>query len=179
MNVTVSTHTTAIEAHIVRGRLEAEGIPAFVLFEHHIWAKWTLSVALGGVRVQVPTLYVEKAAEVLNYIDSGGYQIGVEGGVDNSISECCPSCNAVTAKQVSWSWKLAFLAVFLVSVPVPYFYSIEKCTVCSYACREPKQRAYPFYLKVFCVFVLWIMLVVIFVLWNHWCKFYCEQPVWI
>jgi hypothetical protein len=50
MIVTVCTHT-AIEAYIVRGRLLAEGIPALVAFDQHVWANWSIPVALRGVRV--------------------------------------------------------------------------------------------------------------------------------
>lgn len=69
MNRTISIYTTAIEAHIVKSRLEFEGIPAFVVFEHHVWADWSLSLALGGVRVQVPFSFVKEATQVIKKIN--------------------------------------------------------------------------------------------------------------
>jgi len=179
MNITVSTHTTAIEAHIIRGRLEAEGVPAFVAFEHHVWAKWSLSVALGGVRVQVPPSCVEKAGQVLDYINTGKYQVELEEEVAFSVPAYCPSCSSVTTEPIKWPWKLALLAIFLVTIPVPYSQHLMKCTACSHTWVESKQRAYPFYITVFSVLILWAILFVIFVLWNHWCKFHCEQPIWV
>ena len=36
MLVTIATFTNPLEAHIVRGRLQAEGIETYVAHEHHI-----------------------------------------------------------------------------------------------------------------------------------------------
>ena len=55
--VTIASFTSPLEAHMARGRLEAEGIPAFIAHENHIWAEWFLSNALGGVKVQVLKQY--------------------------------------------------------------------------------------------------------------------------
>ncbi len=63
---TAATFTNPIEAHIVRGRLECEDIAAFVAHEHHIWAKWSLSHALGGVKVQVARSNLQKALVVIS-----------------------------------------------------------------------------------------------------------------
>ena len=62
MLITVATFTDPLEAHIVRGRLEAEHIECFVMHEHHIWANWFLSTALGGVKLQVRPEDVRRVA---------------------------------------------------------------------------------------------------------------------
>jgi len=49
---TICWFADPIKAHIVKGRLEAEGIYVYLANEHHIWAKWTISNALGGVECQ-------------------------------------------------------------------------------------------------------------------------------
>ena len=67
----VETHTSPWEAHISRALLESEGIPAFLASEHHIWANWSLSLALGGVRVLVPVGCVDAAVNVFKIRDAG------------------------------------------------------------------------------------------------------------
>lgn len=47
--VTIERCTDPIQAHTLLGRLEAEGIRAFVAHEHHVWANWFMSDALQGV----------------------------------------------------------------------------------------------------------------------------------
>ena len=63
--VTVESYTSPWDAHVACGLLESEGIPASVAGEHHVWANWPISQALGGVRIQVPQEHVAKAKEVL------------------------------------------------------------------------------------------------------------------
>ncbi len=51
--------------HILKGRLEAEGIPAFIADEEVVTMNWLYSTALGGVRLQVWRQDAERAAEIL------------------------------------------------------------------------------------------------------------------
>jgi len=67
--VTIARCNTGFEAHILRGRLEAEGIPAIVVDEHLINAYSLISAALGGVRVQVPKAFVDNALMILKEIE--------------------------------------------------------------------------------------------------------------
>ena len=68
MLVTVARTEMAPEAHILRGRLEAEGIPAFVQHEHHVTLDWFISNALGGVRLQMPVEHAQAAIDVLKAV---------------------------------------------------------------------------------------------------------------
>ncbi len=70
----VEIHTSPWEAHVSRALLESEGIPALLANEHHIWASWRMSFALGGVRVLVPANCVEAAVNVFKIRDSGELQ---------------------------------------------------------------------------------------------------------
>jgi hypothetical protein len=58
---------------ILRARLEAEGIPAFVMDGNMNQTSSLVSVALGGARLQVPRQYVAKANEILAAINSGAF----------------------------------------------------------------------------------------------------------
>ena len=60
MLATVATFIDPTDAHILRARLEAEGIPACVVNEHHVRLNWFQAMALGGARVQVAAENVEE-----------------------------------------------------------------------------------------------------------------------
>ena len=174
---TVSTYTTAIEAHVVRGRLECEGIPAFVTFEQHIWAQWSLSVALGGVRVQVPRSHYEEAARVLDSIKSGGYVSDLEREIPPEAFPCCPKCQSKDCVPVSWSAKLALLSVFLFAIPIPYTQHLMRCGTCSRVWSASEQRGYPLYVSFFTVVMIWMLIAVGYALWCHWCRIHCVQLI--
>jgi hypothetical protein len=175
MNITISTSTTAIEAHIIRGRLEAEGIPAFVAFEHHVWAKWWLSHALGGVCVQVPPAYVNDANQIITNINNGKYLAELEDEIPFSEPTLCPFCNSDSTAQVDWPWRLALLSIILLSLPIPYTQHLTKCTFCSYTWTASEQRGYPLYIPAISILVLSAILYLLFALWCQWCKLNCEQ----
>ncbi len=173
---TVSTHTTGIEAHIVRCRLEYEGIPAFVAFEHHVWAMWSHSVALGGVRVQVPHAFFENAAQVVNNINTGKYESELKTDELEPATCSCPSCNSKTLSVINWPRKIALVVVFLFSVPIPYTRHLTKCNNCAHTWVATEQRPYPLYVM-FCVLILYFALVLCgYEMWCHWCKLHCENP---
>src|SRR5437588_9420280 len=58
--VTLATFWNAPEAHVVRSRLEAEGIPAVVTDELATTTTWGLLNDAGGVKVEVPEEHLER-----------------------------------------------------------------------------------------------------------------------
>ena len=63
--VTVAQCNLAAEAHAMRVQLEAAGIPVFLADELTVAMDWLLSNAIGGVKVQVPERYAERATQLL------------------------------------------------------------------------------------------------------------------
>ena len=63
--VTLDRFFDPIEARIVAGRLEASGIPVQVLDIQHASANSLIVIALGGIRLQVPSSRLEEAKRVL------------------------------------------------------------------------------------------------------------------
>jgi hypothetical protein len=108
------------DAHIAAGKLESEGIPVFLLGINHASANWLLSNALGGIRLQVPACHVDDARQLLAQIatptDKGEYQ--------------CPECGGSDTTAMSNSRKIAFLAVHLFSIPLPWQRSRRHCQSC-------------------------------------------------
>lgn len=68
--VTVAGFNTAAEAHILRGRLEEEGIRATVADEDTVNMAWHLGQAVGGVKVQVAAEDTDRARAVIAQLDA-------------------------------------------------------------------------------------------------------------
>lgn len=63
--ITLARFEKPEEAHLVRMRLEAGGVPAFLQDENSIQVQWMYSAALGGVRLQIAEEDFEQAKEIL------------------------------------------------------------------------------------------------------------------
>lgn len=83
--VTVASSLNSIEMHILRARIEAEGIPAILADANMSQSYSTLSVAVGGVRVQVPREFYDNAKQIIADVNSGALALNddedVGGGV--------------------------------------------------------------------------------------------------
>jgi hypothetical protein len=64
--VTIATFAEPAEATLARGVLQEEGIPCFLEGEEVIAALWMLGNATGGVKLQVPREYAERAVAILD-----------------------------------------------------------------------------------------------------------------
>src|SRR5690606_14037290 len=64
--VTVATFVTPLEAELVRARLDEAGVEAFVADAELVTADWTMSNAIGGVKVRVAVEDAERARAVLS-----------------------------------------------------------------------------------------------------------------
>lgn len=129
--VTVETFTNPVEAHISRGLLESEGIPASLGSEHHVWASWHFSQALGGVRLQVPVGHAARARDVLARQRRGEYQEALELEQDVEQSRChnCGSTDLrFTRSPVSMA--LLFLTLGISGLIFPPRINGVKCNSC-------------------------------------------------
>lgn len=73
--VTIVRVTEVWEAHIIKARLQAEGLLASIADEHLVSMDWFYSNAIGGVRVQVPASEEIRARSVLEAIERGDYAL--------------------------------------------------------------------------------------------------------
>lgn len=76
--VVAATFWNMIDAHIAKGRLQAEGIPAFLDNEHFVTADWFVNIVVGGVKVLVPPSYAGQAAAVIKGIADGDFEMDSE-----------------------------------------------------------------------------------------------------
>jgi hypothetical protein len=142
--ITVSRQTNPLEAYIIRGRLEAEGLSAVVLFEQHIWAMWSYSNALGGVRVLVPLSEYEAAQGVMNALDDGEYEDLLLRAHPVSVTTC-PRCGSQNTAPHEWLWKIALAVLFLTPFVLPYTTHLYSCDDCRRSWIAYDQRPYPLY----------------------------------
>ena len=118
--VTIQHFYHPTEAHIVAGRLESEGIPVFLLGINHVTANWLMATALGGIQLQVPGSLEDEARQIL--ADAAPAESAEE--------ELCPSCGSSNISVLGGSWRFAFLAVHLFSIPLPWKRDRRFCSDC-------------------------------------------------
>jgi hypothetical protein len=132
MLVTVSSHIDPTDAHIMRCRLEAEGVPAFVAHEHHVRLTWHLATALGGAKVQVAEEDAETAKQIIEAVARGDYALPDE----PDDSRHCPKCRSVYVIPDKNTWRISLLSAFLLSLPLPFTKQRMRCLACGYAGKQ-------------------------------------------
>jgi hypothetical protein len=73
--VTVTRVFNALEAEMLRGCLEAEGIPATLGDVQTVQTDTLLTVALGGIRVMVPAPFADAARQTVEAFERGALAI--------------------------------------------------------------------------------------------------------
>lgn len=117
------------EAMIVKGKLEAEGVPVFVRDNHTVDSDPLVSNAIGGVKLMVRHEDVGKARSILSEISP--YSLD-----DTGKPLHCPKCGSSEIElqtSVKDSKSLfAFLFSFLLMALPIYTQYRYKCTVCQH-----------------------------------------------
>ena len=125
--ITIATFNYSSEAHIIKGKLESEGIKAFLADDFTIDVDPMLSNAAGGVKIKVHNSDKEKALDILKTISE--YCVSDTGG-----KITCPKCSSNKINYFSTIKDLKsllhFLLGFLISaLPfyIKYKYRCENC----------------------------------------------------
>jgi hypothetical protein len=113
--ITVATFMAGHDAHLARGVLESEGIPASVIDENTS-ATVLYSPAIGGVKVQVNDEDYDRARKILEIGPSPAESPTKE---EPSL-DVCPKCGSSSVSTNPFSLKTvaAFLVSFFVQIPV-------------------------------------------------------------
>ncbi len=137
MLVTIEHFFDPWEAHILRARLEADGIPAVVANDRHIMACWPLSMALGGAALQVREEHAQQARDIVSAYRSGALREELIAEHPEA-QDVCPACGSQELESsVPLSQSALNLAVFmLASAPFPMSASQRKCRTCGHAWRS-------------------------------------------
>lgn len=129
--VAVETYLNPLDAHVARGLLESEGIPATLHSEHLVTSIWPMASALGGVRLQVAEHRAAEARDVLARLARGEFEqaLADESGVPQA---SCPSCGSTDIRFTRAPGStLLLLATFgLSSVIFPPRIDGRQCNAC-------------------------------------------------
>jgi len=137
MLVTAASFREPWEAHIFHGRLTAEGVPAFVAHEFHIWVNWPYATALGGVKVQVPLDWLDAARHIEQLCRDGEFRAILEAEFGKLDEITCRHCGATDHEKLRPIPRqlLAIMASFLTGTLLPAWGWIYACRNC---CRRFK-----------------------------------------
>jgi len=134
--VTIARFNNPVEAHLVRTKLESEGIDCAVIDEIRGSTGWQYAIAIGGVRLQVNESDAQRALEILQ-----GFQdepIGDE-PAEEQIAEsetesdrCCPRCGAAEIQYEEFSRRLVFISLVFLGFPLPFLKRRWTCRNCGY-----------------------------------------------
>lgn len=120
--ITLKSFTTPAEAHLVRTKLEDNGIPAFVFDENMVGVNPFFSNAIGGVKVKIPESYSDEALKILNLSE----EIEIED------DKHCPNCQSNNTEYLKLNWLLTILASLLFFFPIPYLKRKWECKDCGF-----------------------------------------------
>lgn len=123
----IAQYSFPYEAHIAKARLESVGISAHIENEHTINMYWLYSNALGGVRVLVPDEQVDTA----RYLISQDFSQDLDDEL-NLTSVRCPKCNSTQIEPFTQGKKAAFIAFFVINVPLFIYKHGMRCKACQH-----------------------------------------------
>jgi hypothetical protein len=126
--VAVAACAQPVEAHLIRCRLEAEGLDAFVADEHIVSMQWLYSPAVGGVKVQVHARDADRARAILDASrprrsDSARFV------TDDLRAPRCPDCGSLEVQQ-RFSRRITFASSLLLGFPLPWPLRRSRCRSC-------------------------------------------------
>lgn len=151
MLTTAATTTDFIQAHIIRGRLEAEGLHPSVAFEHHIRMNWFISNALGGVRVQVPPSEQKQALYIVQQINANSYQALLEEQQETQDDLCCPACGSKDVRRSRFTESLALVVLWFMMLPIPFQTGAYNCQSCKHHWVSQAGKGIGFGLSLFAI----------------------------
>ena len=117
---------------MLRLRLEAGGVPAYIQDENMVQMDWLYSNAIGGVRVQISEDDVDRAAEILREAPLESAPAGMP---------ACPKCASTNTAPDETPRRLAFLSLLLAGFPFLFSKTRWRCADCNHTWNERNSEA--------------------------------------
>ena len=138
MLTTVASFAEPWNAHILRGRLEAEGIFVLIVDELQVGLNWPWALALGGVKVQVPDEQWQSAIEIARLCLAGDFRRELEPVFGPLDGPQCPHCRSDRFTSRRPIPRLVLLAIlyWVFEVIFPVSASRHRCRACGTAWRD-------------------------------------------
>ncbi len=135
---TLKTFDNSIEAHLLKSKLESEGLECVIFDEHMVNLAPLNSFAVHGMKLKVKTEDYEKAIGLLEEIESLPIMN------EDEVLQCpnCKSQNLITNFKSFKGLKgiLSLLLTFLLAVFPIYFKSVYGCKDCGTEFRFKKPK---------------------------------------
>ena len=127
--ITARIFDNPIDAHLLKSKLESEGIYCYLKDEHTITIDPLVSNAIGGIKLQIKNEDVEKAKKVLKEIENTPYR-DEEGNI-----AVCPNCDSknLISNYIStkgFKEKLSAIITLLFASYPFYLNKVFKCKEC-------------------------------------------------
>lgn len=133
--ITLKTFDNSVEAHILRSRLESEGIPCFLFDENMISLNPLYNVTLGGIKLKIHNNDLERANKIIAEIENTPFT------AENNEILKCPNCGKTdlyggfkSMKGMSGVFSFIFSVLFMV-FPLHYKTSY-RCKSCGFEFRR-------------------------------------------
>src|SRR5690554_3245743 len=124
--VTIMTSDNGIDVHIMKGRLETDGIDCFVFDENIMTLNPLFNIAVGGVKLKVNEEDADKARAIIKELE-------LQPLVDHNENVIqCPKCNSTNlytnfkSMKGFFGFMSAIISLLLAVFPL-HFKSVYKC----------------------------------------------------
>ena len=124
--ITVATFNDVTEAHIFKGRLEAEGILCFLGDENIVGVHPFYATAVGGVKLKVPETDVMEAKAILSRIQEGNTlfdydSIELAPPMQEHVEAVkCPNCGSDNVEQQKFNKTIFSISYLFLGFPLPF-----------------------------------------------------------
>ena len=127
--VTIRAFENSIDAHILKSKLESEGIECYLFDDNIVSIMPFYNIIVGGIKLKINDSDLEKVNAILLEIE--------ETPVINENNEIlkCPNCGSTEVISGFKSFKstkgiLSLITSFLFAIYPIYFKTVHKCKVC-------------------------------------------------
>ena len=139
MMIRTVMHTA--EADLIKARLEAAGIPVFLKNYETINANWFYANALGWIQVMVRKADAERARKILDEAPVETVSLEeLSAATDMEIIEedviLCPECGSDHVHYEKYNYRLSFLSMLLLDLPIPFKKGERVCDECGFRWKE-------------------------------------------
>ncbi len=129
--VTVRTFDNSIQAHLLKSKLESEGITCYLFDENIVGLNPLYNITIGGIKLKINKFDMDKASLIIQELDQS------ELTNDQGESLKCPNCHSEEIYSGFKSMKgikgiLSVIISFLLIVFPIYFKTVKKCKECGY-----------------------------------------------
>jgi hypothetical protein len=129
--VTLKVFDNAIDAHILKCKLESEDIACFIFDEHLVTMNPLYNLAVGGIKLKINLHDVARAKSIIREIENLPYTNNQEEII------CCPKCASEDLYSNFKSIKnfkgimASLISFFFIVFPI-YYKSVYKCKKCNF-----------------------------------------------